>query len=302
VFSLPGDVWGLAVSTSPSVTYIKYKLFYCCSLTNLTLLCLIESNFDCLHTWIYYKVPKTSTMKFTTSVVPALFAAIAVASPRRTAGSDTLPEQSRFTAFIVDKNGSPSVECWEIAQIVESVSTHGGGIAHAVSLPHYYDAVEINTFSTNAFIWPESDNNYQGTSLDLSGKSNLFMVQHGLVLVHGASPSSDQEIAGEDDDWPDHVFSQENGDNWFYFEDNTGLDDDARRAGARPPPITIRTISGSETEVLRLTSKGQPKHRVVHKGACSFTGIKTPTDSKFHGSEKMREQSDLTVQIHIEDL
>jgi hypothetical protein len=89
----------------------------------------------------------------------------------------------------------------------------------------------------------------------------------------------------------------ENGDDWFYFED------DSTSPAAETPanqPFRISTISGSETEMMRLRYKSQPKHTVLHKGACSFSGIET---SCGNGSSQMdREGSGLTLQVNVADL
>jgi hypothetical protein len=55
----------------------------------------------------------------------------------------------------------------------------------------------------------------------------------------------------------------ENGDDWFYFEDDStspAAETTANQA------FRISTISGSETEMMRLRYKSQPKHTVLHKG------------------------------------
>lgn len=98
-----------------------------------------------------------------------------------------------------------------------------------------------------------------------------------------------------------HIFSLENGDDWFYFEDNYSGSSLARSANAAPFPFTISTISSSETEVLRLKFNDRPKYNVVHKGACSFTGIKTPAGSSSHGASTSRVHSPLTVQVNIKE-
>jgi hypothetical protein len=92
----------------------------------------------------------------------------------------------------------------------------------------------------------------------------------------------------------------ENGDDWFYFEDDSTSSAVSAKTNAAPYPFHISTISGSETEMMRLIYNAQPKHTVLHKGACSFTGIET-SDSK--GSSQMTDgHSGLTVQVNVGDL
>jgi hypothetical protein len=99
----------------------------------------------------------------------------------------------------------------------------------------------------------------------------------------------------DDEDVETHIFSMENGDDWFYFEDSSDY------SAAKTPadqPFHISTISGSETEMMRLRYKSQPKHTVLHKGACSFSGIDTSGGS----SQTTRGGSGLTVQVNVADL
>jgi hypothetical protein len=91
----------------------------------------------------------------------------------------------------------------------------------------------------------------------------------------------------------------ENGDDWFYFEDvSTSSAVDSKSAATYP--FHLSTISGTETELVRLRYTSQPKHTLVHKGACSFTGIHT-SDGK--GSSQTTDgHSGLTVQVNVGDL
>lgn len=99
-----------------------------------------------------------------------------------------------------------------------------------------------------------------------------------------------------------HVFSLENGDDWVFFYDDQYPPEAYRTESKDSPPIQISTISGTETELIRLRYNNEPKHKVVHKGACSFTGIKTPVEDSSHGERISGTHSPLTVQVHIEDI
>lgn len=93
--------------------------------------------------------------------------------------------------------------------------------------------------------------------------------------------------AGTADPMPDHVFSLENGDDWFYFEDKYTGTSQQLRVDSAPPPIQVSSISGTETEVLRMRFPKRPAYKVLHKGGCSFTGISTPPDSSLRQSSRV---------------
>nr|POE62931.1 hypothetical protein CFP56_03834 [Quercus suber] len=223
-------------------------------------------------------------MRITTSILASLLASVVVARPRTLADGDPLPQKSRVTAFAIDKEGNPSVECWEITNMVDSkqVRRPDGSKATAYSMPlasssSELDGLDILTWPTYSPIWPIPDESVQAEYFDLHNTFN------------------------EDEDEDEtHIFSLENGDDWFYFEDNYS-GSSSRKADSKPSPFTISTISSTETELLRLRFNQPPKHKVVHKGACSFTGIKTPDESSSYESRTSRVHSPLTVQVNIDD-
>lgn len=114
-------------------------------------------------------------------------------------------------------------------------------------------------------------------------------MQRGLIQLNSMMPWSSD--TSEEMPTP-HIFSAENGDDWFYFEDMSSM---SLYNDTNPHPFSMRTVSGSGTEILRLMYNGQPKHKMVHKGACSFTGIKTPDEKKSSWG-----QSPFTVQVNVE--
>lgn len=213
-------------------------------------------------------------MKVTTAILSAALATGAVARPRyNTRTGETLPQYSRITAFVVDERGFPSVECWEIGNLVEDASAHGH---KAVSLAQ---AGKIDSFDVLT-IQPDGNTNAAakkkaGFGFDVGLGFNLFNVQGGLV---GLSFRASEFAAKGDDDneFETHIFSLENGDDWFYFEDNVS---DSAKAKTTANPVHAFFPSASEAELLRLGYSSQPKHKVVHKGACSFTGIHVDEDS-----------------------
>jgi hypothetical protein len=228
----------------------------------------------------------------------------------------------------VNEKGEPSVECWDLAAISDSMQTERAdgskGVSHALSLSRRdeIEYVDILTWPSVAPIWPPGGNSVQSENFDLqntfkyvSARSypyckqsvsannrfsrSLFNIQGGLINFNfyaarfGAASNDDDEIET-------HIFSLENGDDWFYFEDSSSAGLQSLENSVKPYPFQISTISGTETEALRLRYKSQPKHTVLHKGACSFTGIDTSAD---HGSsQSIRGHSGFTVQVNVEDL
>lgn len=106
-------------------------------------------------------------------------------------------------------------------------------------------------------------------------------------------------VATETED-ENFVFSIENGDDWFYFEDEYSSSLRSEMTSSGSYPFHISSISGSETEVLRMTYKKQPRHTVLHKGACAFNGI--DTSASHDTSQTTSGHSGLTVQVNVEDL
>ncbi|KAJ9654775.1 hypothetical protein H2198_006214 [Neophaeococcomyces mojaviensis] len=138
------------------------------------------------------------------------------------------------------------------------------------------DGLDILTWPAYSPIWPVLDNkeseDVHSEWFDLSAFNNLFSIQGGLINFNLNFRFSSTNV-DEQEQW---IFDLENGDDWFYFEDNYSQSSLAKSVDAPAPPFTISTISGTETEVIRLRFKTQPQHKVLHKGACSFSGIRVP--------------------------
>jgi len=245
-------------------------------------------------------------MKITASLVASLLASVAVARPSRAMDEgDPLPQSSRITAFVVDDKGNPSVECWEITTIADTQQiqrTDGSkGTAHALILARSgdFEGIDILTWPSLSPIWPPDTNAVHAEWFDMANTFNLFSVQGGLINFNvnfRLGSTSD-----DDDDDTTHIFSLENGDDWFYFEDTYTGSSVSRSKNAAPYPFTIGTISATETELLRLRYNAQPKHKVLHKGACSFTGIKTPAEDSSYEEKTSSAHSPLTVQVNIKE-
>ena len=90
-------------------------------------------------------------------------------------------------------------------------------------------------------------------------------MKKGLIAVRGEYLKSAEANPDE------FIFDSENGDDWFYTEDNSGKDGSA--------PVTIATMSGGGKEVIRLRYPSQPTHTVLHEGACKFTGLEDVPDT-----------------------
>ncbi|KAK5702874.1 hypothetical protein LTR97_003820 [Elasticomyces elasticus] len=246
-------------------------------------------------------------MKVIIPVVATLSATLAMAHPRPKVADDPLQQTSRITAFIVDDRGQPSVECWEITNILESMQMKRAdgsqATSHAMSIARSgdLDGLDILTWPAIADIWPSMGDAVHSDNFDLSNTFNLFSIQGGLINFNFYAARFGMKANEDDDDVETHIFSMENGDDWFYFEDNYTGSSAARKANAAPYPFSISTISATETELLRLRYRSEPKHTVVHKGACSFTGIKTEGASGSAGARNSRTHSALTVQVNVDE-
>jgi hypothetical protein len=232
----------------------------------------------------------------------------------------------------VNEKGEPSVECWDLNAISESMQMErpdgSKRVSHALSLAHRgeLEGVDILTWPSVGSVWPgppfgedsvHSKNfdlrdtfkyvnprsypyGKQSVSAKYSHFRSLFNVQGGLIQFSfyagrfGAASVDEDEVET-------HIFNMENGDDWFYFEDSTYDSDSlSSKRSDEPYPFQVSTISATETELLRLRYNAQPKHTVIHKGACSFTGIET--SAKQGSSQFTRGHSGLTVQFNVDDL
>jgi len=233
-------------------------------------------------------------MKFSIPILLSLLTPIAFGRPTvKDEEGDPLPQTSRVTAFVVDENGQPSVECWEFNNMVNDMKIRrkDGSVGTARSMNiaagRELDGLDILTWPSLSPIWPDPsayslDNEVGANWLDLSNTFNLFNIQGGLINFKFSVFA-----AGNAEEWPDHVFSLENGDDWFYFEDQYTGSDQQLRVDSAPPPIQVSSISGTETEVLRLRFPKRPAYKVLHKGGCSFTGISTPAESSLEKSSRV---------------
>lgn len=205
---------------------------------------------------------------------------------RSTNNGDTLPETSKVTAFLIGEDGTPSVECWEITDMINDQKSkqfrgpRGVATVQNIAAGGTIDGLDILTWPSYSPIWPPPDDDLaddiHSNFVDLSGPS-LYSVQNGMINFRRTGSNLWLKNRAMDDDPNDYIFNLENGDDWFYFEDSdTGTALTSRNKVTEEPPFLIGTVSSTETEVLRIMFGKRPEHKVLHEGACSFTGIVIP--------------------------
>lgn len=112
--------------------------------------------------------------------------------------------------------------------------------------------------------------------------ASLFTVKDGLIFIDYDTSSFDSVRAQDDDDaWGQSVFADNNGDDWFYFEDQyTGTSSQEQCAKATDAStFNVRTISGGDTSLLAFEYTSTPPHTVLHEGKCNFAGLKPASTS-----------------------
>jgi len=223
----------------------------------------------------------------TLSLLPVL-ASGALARPRtRPLDLGPITQQSHVTAFIVTDEGV-KVECWSVGNLLPA-STSGYSRKHGRKGPSVLPMFNDELDGVDLLTWPEPEPWWpppkgarsQAAGEDLSG--NLYTVQNGLIDINVLTPIS---ATAKDDDDETYIFSAENGDNWFYFEDNTGLDDDSLQCAhskADTPPLTASTRSADGTTLIQFKYNEAPTHEVLHPGRCRFTGLVNVGDSSSRG-------------------
>ncbi|KAM3425744.1 hypothetical protein BST61_g7676 [Cercospora zeina] len=241
-------------------------------------------------------------MQLTNAIISSLLAAVAAARPKATSDDETVPQKSRITAFVVDEKGVPSVECWEIGSVADSAQVQRADgsktTVHSLSLAanDELSGLDVLTWPSLASIYPPpTDSIHSQAGFDIAFGFNLFNVQSGLINFSLSATAHGKNInANDDDDVETHYFAPSDGDDWFYFEDSSTTSD-AKEAVLQPSPFHVSSVSGSNTELLHAKYKKRPSHKVIHKGACDYTGIKTATDASA--------RSGVTVQVNFsEDL
>lgn len=203
---------------------------------------------------------------------------------RARANSDPVPEHQRVTAFINTDEGL-QIECWEIGDYLPTKnnaesSMRATSLAGNIAITLFSFAPSVTLFS---FDHPDGP---QANAVDFRAQPNLFTVKDGLVIVNATPEPSSRLTSGSDDEI--HVFADLNGDDWFYFEDQTEEPDEVQCVKPRSKKekkssstFTARTISGSDTTLINFAYQSTPKHRVLHKGRCNFAGLVPIESEKF---------------------
>ena len=107
---------------------------------------------------------------------------------------------------------------------------------------------------------------------------------------------SDDDVTAREDKASQYVFADVNGDDWFYFEDNTSLSSSSQEQCAKPTAeghFNVRTISGSDTTLINFQYESTPQHKVLHEGRCNFAGLRpvSPSSQSDPDSERFRFRS-----------
>ena len=111
--------------------------------------------------------------------------------------------------------------------------------------------------------------------LTLSG--SLFIVKDGLVFVEAATVFGGDDVTARKDVSSQLVFADINGDDWFYFEDNTSSSPSSPEQYTKPmveSHISARAISSSLISLISIEYDDTPQHTVLHEGRCNFAGLK----------------------------
>ena len=130
--------------------------------------------------------------------------------------------------------------------------------------------------------------------------ASLFTVKDGLIWIEVGSVGD--ATAQLKDDVENHIFSLENGDDWFYFEDqsidsssSSSSGEQCAKSRAESSTLNVRTISGSDTTLINFKYDTTPGYTVLHEGACNFAGLKPGSSSSKSdpdsGKSRFRSQS-----------
>jgi hypothetical protein len=177
------------------------------------------------------------------------------------------------TSFVLRDDG-PVVECWEVDALLPREERPKSYADYTV--PSVIDmgvgaggitGVDIVTWPAPVPIYPPP-NAIHSNAFDLSLSASSFTVKGGLIFISTLSISIANKAETEM-----YFFSAENGDDWFYFEDETTSRQQCANNIKSETPFTMSAVSSSETTLIRFKYKERPKHKVVHKGRCNFAGL-----------------------------
>ncbi|MCJ1404810.1 hypothetical protein MMC11_008036 [Xylographa trunciseda] len=119
-------------------------------------------------------------MKLSIPILLSLLTPVAFGRPTvKDDEGDPLPQTSRVTAFVVDENGQPSVECWEFNNMINDMKIRrkDGSVGTARSMKiaaaRELEGLDILTWPSYSPIWPDPgdyslDDEVEANWLDLS--------------------------------------------------------------------------------------------------------------------------------------
>ncbi|KAF2624093.1 hypothetical protein BU25DRAFT_451013 [Macroventuria anomochaeta] len=203
---------------------------------------------------------------------------------RAQADNDPIQERQRVTAFVNTDEGL-KVQCWELGDFLPS-NNNAGGIMRATSLAGNL-AITLYSFAPSVTLFSlDHRDGPQTNAVDFRAQPNLFTVKDGLIFVNAIPSSTARKSEGEEEE-EIFIFADVNGDDWFYFEDDTTngsaetcAKPQSENGKASASTFTARTISGSDTTLINFAYDSTPKHKVLHDGRCNFAGLTPISQSR----------------------
>lgn len=216
--------------------------------------------------------------------------------------NDPINQKSQVTAFINTDKGL-KVECWSIGDLLpQNQVTRADGSKGTVRRKKMVGNISISlfSFSPSVTLFSFGATGVHSNAIDFRAYPNLFTIKDGLILIEVFDRSGGDVTARKDEDEESqYVFADVNGDDWFYFEDQTSEDEtssSSQEQCAKPTAeshFSVRTISGSDTTLINFQYESTPQHEVLHEGRCNFAGLKpvSPSSQSDPNSKRFRFQS-----------
>lgn len=208
---------------------------------------------------------------------------------------DPIDQKSQVTAFINTDKGL-KVECWSIGDLLpQNQVTRADGSKGTVRRKKMIGNISITlfSFSPSVTLFSFGATGVHSNAIDFRAKPNLFTVKDGLIFIEALVSGDD--VTAREDEGSQYVFADVNGDDWFYFEDETSSS--SQEQCAKPTAeshFSVRTISGSDTTLINFQYESTPQHKVLHEGRCNFAGLKpvSPSSQSDPNSKRFRFQSE----------
>jgi len=216
--------------------------------------------------------------------------------------NDPIDQKSQVTAFINTDKGL-KVECWSIGDLLpQNQVTRADGSKGTVRRKKMVGNISISlfSFSPSVTLFSFGATGVHSNAIDFRAKPNLFTIKDGLILIEALGVSGG-DVTARDAEYSQYVFADLNGDDWFYFEDQTYDDKSSSSSSsqeqcAKPTAeshFSVRTISGSDTTLINFQYESTPEYKVLHEGRCNFAGLKpvSPSSQSDPTSKRFRFQS-----------